>query len=87
MSETTSVAYQRFVKTTPKPRATKKSRGELVGPLEPLLVGELVAAGAAEEVVVDIMVDNVPCVYDDDAVCDILPPSEAGLSQIFADPT
>ena len=75
------------MKTTPKPRATKKSRGELVGPLEPLLVGELVAAGAAEEVVVDIMVDKVPCVYDDDAVCDILPPSEASLSQIFADPT
>lgn len=27
-------AYQRFVKTTPKPKATKKSRGEL----EPLLL-------------------------------------------------
>jgi hypothetical protein len=25
--------YQRFVKTTPKPRATKNSSGELVGPL------------------------------------------------------
>ncbi len=25
--------YQRLVKTTPKPKATKKSRGELVGPL------------------------------------------------------
>jgi hypothetical protein len=34
----------KFVKTTPNPRATKKSRGELVGPLPlsplpPVLVG------------------------------------------------
>ena len=29
------ISYHRFVKTTPKPRATKKSRGELVGPLPP----------------------------------------------------
>lgn len=30
-------AYHRFVKTTPKPRATKKSSGELVGPPPPPL--------------------------------------------------
>jgi hypothetical protein len=39
---------QRFVKTTPKPRATKKSNGELVGPPPPpplpLLLAEVVAA-------------------------------------------
>lgn len=27
------MAYHRFVKTTPNPRATKNNRGELVGPL------------------------------------------------------
>lgn len=36
--------YHRFVKTTPKPKATKKSNGELVGPpppeeLPPVLAG------------------------------------------------
>jgi hypothetical protein len=30
---TPASAYHRLVKTTPKPRATKKSSGELVGPL------------------------------------------------------
>ena len=28
-------AYQRFVKTTPKPSATKNNKGELVGPPPP----------------------------------------------------
>jgi hypothetical protein len=41
----------RFVKTTPKPRATKKSSGELVGPpppppLPPLLGGSVVEMGS-----------------------------------------
>jgi hypothetical protein len=39
----------RFVKTTPKPRATKNNRGELVGPLAEAPV--VVAAGV--EVVAD----------------------------------
>jgi hypothetical protein len=30
----TPTMIQRFVKTTPKPRATKKSKGELVGPFD-----------------------------------------------------
>ena len=35
------MTYHKFVKTTPNPRATKKSKGELVGPLLELLsVGE-----------------------------------------------
>ena len=38
--------YHRFVKTTPKPSATKKSKGELVGPPPPPLAGDDVAAGA-----------------------------------------
>lgn len=38
----------KFVKTTPNPRATKKSKGELVGPLlELLFVGE--GLGIVEE--------------------------------------
>jgi len=42
------MTYHRFVKTTPKPRATKKSRGELVGPPLPpsLLLGGWVDEGA-----------------------------------------
>lgn len=48
--------YQRLVKTTPKPRATKKSKGELVGPLAlPLLAADDVASGALDVVVVDIV--------------------------------
>lgn len=37
--------YHRFVKTTPKPSATKKSKGELVGPPPPELTADDVAAG------------------------------------------
>ncbi len=37
------------MKTTPKPRATKKSKGELVGPPPPELAGDDVAAGGATE--------------------------------------
>ena len=43
-------SYHRLVKTTPKPRATKKSSGELVGPPPPLFElpeDEVVAAGTA----------------------------------------
>lgn len=46
-SELLRLTHQRLVKTTPKPRATKKSNGELVGLL--LLVW-LVAAGGTLEV-------------------------------------
>ncbi len=35
------------MKTTPKPSATKKSKGELVGPPPPELGGDDVAAGGA----------------------------------------
>ena len=37
--------YHKFVKTTPKPSATKKSKGELVGPPLPELTADDVAAG------------------------------------------
>ena len=46
----------RFVKTTPKPNATKKSRGELVGPPPPELEGLDVAAGGATAVLDGIVV-------------------------------
>jgi hypothetical protein len=46
--------YHKFVKTTPKPRATKNRRGELVGPLPPLDEPVVVAAGSAVDVVADI---------------------------------
>ena len=39
--------YHKFVNTTPKPSATKKSKGELVGPPPPELGGDDVAAGGA----------------------------------------
>ena len=43
------------MKTTPNPNATKKRRGELVGPPPPLLplAGELVAAGGVDGALVD----------------------------------
>jgi len=44
-----------LVKTTPKPSATKKSRGELVGPLPPPPPDGALVAGATEAVVDDIM--------------------------------
>jgi hypothetical protein len=53
--------YQRLVKTTPKPRATKKSNGELVGPLLFCASALLVAAGGTTDVD-DITVRDVPCV-------------------------
>lgn len=46
------MTYHRFVNTTPNPRATKKSKGELVGPL-PLFPGPpklVVGPGGAEDV-------------------------------------
>ncbi len=40
--------YHKLVKTTPKPNATKKSSGELVGPPPPPpLAADVVAAGGA----------------------------------------
>lgn len=49
-NETYRLTYHRFVKTTPKPNATKNNKGELVGPLlfEPLSDG--VGKGAADVV-------------------------------------
>jgi hypothetical protein len=35
LSESIGLAYHKFVKTTPNPRATKKSSGELLGPPPP----------------------------------------------------
>lgn len=52
-----SGAYHRLVKTTPKPRATKNSRGELVGP-ELFGWGLLVGVGwggSAEDVGADMV--------------------------------
>jgi hypothetical protein len=46
--------YHRFVKTTPKPRATKKRRGELVGLVLFSGGGLVVAAGGPAEVVVGV---------------------------------
>jgi len=48
------------VKTTPNPKATKKSKGELVGPPPPPLfppAGEEVAAGGVDGVVIEDVAD------------------------------
>ena len=51
MADESRATYHKFVKTTPKPKATKKSSGELVGPPPPLEAwAEVVAAGGAIEV-------------------------------------
>jgi len=42
-------AYHKFVNTTPKPNATKKSKGELVGPLDELELLDIVVWGKREE--------------------------------------
>lgn len=44
--------YHRFVKTTPKPNATKNSSGELVGPPDPEL--DMVGDGTAEVVETEV---------------------------------
>jgi hypothetical protein len=41
-------AHHRFVKTTPKPKATKKSKGELPPPPLPVDAADEVALGAAD---------------------------------------
>jgi hypothetical protein len=46
--------YHKFVKTTPNPRATKKSNGELVGELLLLLVGGVVAVAVGCAVAVSM---------------------------------
>lgn len=46
----TNVTYHRLVKTTPKPNATKKSNGELVGPPPPLPPELVVGPGGADVV-------------------------------------
>lgn len=50
-------SHHRFVNTTPKPRATKKSKGELVGPDLPSSVFD--GAGADEVEVGSAMVGDV----------------------------
>lgn len=52
--------YHKLVKTTPKPRATKNRRGELVGPLPPLEEPVLVAGADTEEAAlgaIDVVAD------------------------------
>lgn len=44
------VTYHRFVNTTPNPKATKKSNGELVGPLVLLPPELVVGPGGADDV-------------------------------------
>ncbi len=55
-------AHHRFVKTTPKPRATKKRSGEL-GPFPPLLpglpVGEAVGEDPTDDVEVAILAESL----------------------------
>ena len=51
------------MKTTPKPRATKKSKGELVGPPPPEPAGEVDAAGGPMEVA-----DGLVLVAAEDAI-------------------
>ena len=46
--------YHKFVKTTPKPRATKNKSGELVGPPPPDDAADVVAAGAETDVALDV---------------------------------
>jgi len=53
--------YHRFVKTTPKPSATKKSSGELVGPPLPFDLDVCVAEGTADVVLVDMLAVVVCC--------------------------
>jgi hypothetical protein len=58
------VTHQRFVKTTPKPNATKNKSGELVGPglPPPWALGLDVAEAPAEvEVGVDIVMIYILC--------------------------
>jgi hypothetical protein len=52
-------AYHKFVKTTPKPRATKNSRGDCVVELLPLLELEAVDEAASVELAVDVKSEGV----------------------------
>lgn len=51
--------YQRFVKTTPKPKATKNKSGELVGPFPLPLLPVLEGLGVLALVGVDAGEDEV----------------------------
>ena len=58
------MTYHKFVKTTPNPRATKKSKGELVGPLlELLFVGEGLGMDEGGE---DMVASHCPCICPND---------------------
>lgn len=64
------MTYHRLVNTTPNPKATKKSNGELVGPV-PLLPPELVVGpGGADDVeVAEDMVRAVVVIVSDGKTC------------------
>lgn len=55
-------SYHKFVKTTPKPRATKNSSGEFP-PAAPPLPPPFPAADVVAEGVADIVLDIICCVY------------------------
>lgn len=61
---------QRLVNTTPKPKATKKSSGELVGPFE-LLVDVVDMVGAAVVKVGELRLVGVVSVNCVDDVCSL----------------
>jgi hypothetical protein len=50
-STVVSITHHKFVNTTPKPNATKNSRGELVGPLVGSCVVAIEGLGEVEEAV------------------------------------
>lgn len=54
-----SDTYHKFVKTTPKPRATKKRSGELVGPPPPPLPSPVGEAEGETVVVVEVVVADI----------------------------
>lgn len=56
----------KFVKTTPNPRATKKSNGELVGPLVELPWFVWEGAGDVDPVGEDMMASRCPCIRSRD---------------------
>ena len=73
-------AYHKFVKTTPKPSATKKSSGELVGPPlpppppppPPVLGASVWAARVSKKILVDMVgCDNSSVPYAGRAVVEV----------------
>ena len=56
-----SFTHHKFVNTTPKPNATKKSRGELVGPLAGCV--DIAEVGVAEVEEAVCAVDVLVCAF------------------------